>query len=293
MRRLGPILLILLCVAACPVEAGRLTLDRPGEREFIRDTAGLLSPGEARQLHQRCDTLLRDEGVPLFVVTVESMAAHGGADMTIESFARTLFDQWGDSHPINHGPDWTRGILLVVSMGDRSTRIELGRTWAGTKDTAARRIMDEHLLPAFRVGNYDAGIVAGVNALDKMARGEAVPVLPTPLDVYLLWSIFAGMVILTAVSLFRSGSSGWAWAFWGVILVSVGMVLFRLATDTEPYPHNAGRRDGSLLDPSAAHGHGGGSSISGMGSMGGGGFGGSIGGGGGSFGGGGGASGSW
>ena len=181
-------------------------------------------------------------------------------------------------------------VLLVVSIQDRAARIELGRTWAGSKDTAARRIMDEHLLPAFRAGEYDAGIVAGVSALDKMARGEAVPVLPTPLDIYLLWSIFAGLAVFTMVSLFRRGRSGWAWAFWGMLLGSIGTAMYRLATDTEPYDPEAERRRRMRKWPGPPHGSGG-QGFSGM--SGGGGFSGGGFSGGGSWGGGGGASGRW
>ncbi|MEO0514014.1 MAG: TPM domain-containing protein [Planctomycetota bacterium] len=294
MRRIGPIPLLLtalLLALVLPADAGRLTLDRPGDREFIRDTAGLLPPGLVRQLHQRCDTLLDDTNVPIFVVTVESMAAFGGADLTIESFARTLFDDWGDTHPLVHGQDWTNGILLVIAVQDRAARIELGRSWAGSKDTACRRIMDEHLLPAFRAGDYAAGISAGVRALDKMARGEAVPVLPTPLDAYLLWSLVAGLAVFTGVSLIRSGASGWAWVFWGLVLGTIGTTIYRFAMDAEPYDHDAEQRrlrsfdSTGLPDQTSAlnHGHLGGF------------IGGTRGGGrgGGSFGGGGGASGSW
>ncbi len=234
MRRLGPIprmllLFTLLLGVIFPVHAGRLTLDRPGDREFIRDTAGLLPPGLARQLHQRCDTLLNDTNVPVFVVTVESMAAFGGADLTIESFARTLFDDWGDTHPLEQRQNWTRGILLVVSIQDRAARIELGRAWAGSKDTACRRIMDEHLLPAFRAGDYAAGITAGITALDKMARGEAVPARPVSMNAYLLWAGFAGLSVFTAVSLFRRGRSGWAWVFWSALFVTLGALLYLLS----------------------------------------------------------------
>lgn len=232
MRRIGPILFVLLFLllgGTHAAQASRLTLERPGDREFIRDTAGLLPPGQTRQLHQRCDTLLKDTNVPIFVVTVESMAAFGGADMTIDSFARTLFDAWGDSHPLEQKQNWTNGILLVIAVQDRAARIELGRAWAGTKDAAARRIMDEHLMPAFRAGDFASGIGAGVSALDKMARGEAVPARPVSMNAYLIWAGFAALAVFTAVSFFRRGTSGWAWIFWAALFVTIGVMLYHLS----------------------------------------------------------------
>ncbi|MBB6431014.1 TPM domain-containing protein [Algisphaera agarilytica] len=271
MQRLVSILLLLFAVGAT---ASPLTIARPDDREFVRDTVGVLSPGEVRQLHQRCETLLNDTSVPMFVLTIDAMSNHGGKGMTIETFARTLFEEIGDAHPLNQDHDWRNGILLVIALDDRAARIELGRTWAGSKDTASRRIMDQHLLPAFRAGDYAAGIVAGVNALDKMARGEAVPARPVSRSTYIWWAGFAGLAIFTVVSLFRRGSSGWAWLFWGTVLVFIGFVLFRLRQ----------RPDGRWTASGWSSSDRGGWSSGG---------GGSFGGGGGSFGGGGGASGSW
>lgn len=263
--------LIALCVGtAVQAHAGSLTLDRPGDREFVRDNARLLSPGEAGQIRQRCDQLLTDTDVPVFVVTVESMADHGGGQMTIETFAQTLFDQWGDTHPLIHGQDWATGILLVVSVQDRQARIELGRSWAGSKDAVCRQIMDEHLLPAFRAGQYARGITAGVDALDAMARGKALPRRPVPATTYVAWGVFVALVVFTVVSLIRRGSGGWAWVFWAAVFVLIGALLHALVRN------NSG---GGIGNASSGGWSGGGGSYSG--------------GGGGGFSGGGGASGSW
>ncbi|MEM9417750.1 MAG: TPM domain-containing protein [Planctomycetota bacterium] len=266
-----PIIAALLLCLALPATAGRITVDRPGEREFIRDTVGVLSPGEVRQLHQRCDTLLNDTNAPMFVLTIDAMSNHGGSDMTIETFARTLFDEIGDTHPLNQGHDWSNGILLVVSLHDRAARIELGRTWAGSKDRASRHIMDQHLLPAFRAGDYAAGIVAGVNALDKMARDEAVPARPVARTTVSWWAVFAGLAIFTVVSLLRRGSSGWAWAFWGAVFVVLAAILLRMRKTSDgrwEFDETASSRSHSRR--SSVFSGGGGSSSSGSFSGGGG-----------------------
>lgn len=265
--------LSLLLVAALP--AFTLSLERPGDREFVRDDARLLSPAEVGQIRQRCDQLLTDRDVPVFVVTIESMADHGGEGLSIESFAQSLFDQWGDTHPLIHGQDWTTGILLVVAVRDRQARIELGRAWAGSKDAVCRQIMDEHLLPAFRAGEYARGITAGVAALDAMARGEALPRRSVPARVYIAWAVFAGLVVFTVVSLIRRGSSGWAWVFWGAVLVLVGGLLYALTRSSGSGGARSGDGSGGWSAGSAG--------FSGSGSTSGGG----------SFSGGGGASGSW
>jgi uncharacterized protein len=73
-----------------------------------------------------CDELLTDKATPIIVVTIESMANHGGADMRIETFATLLFNQWQIGHESIGEEYWNTGILLLVSKGDRKARIELG-----------------------------------------------------------------------------------------------------------------------------------------------------------------------
>ncbi len=93
-------------IAACAVwslagsaaAAERIQLDRPAEREFIRDLAGMLDASSKEHIRQVCDRLLTDKATPIIVITVESMAKHGGDDMPIETFAKLLFNQWGIGH---------------------------------------------------------------------------------------------------------------------------------------------------------------------------------------------------
>ena len=69
---------------------------------------------------------MTDKAIPIIIVTIESMAKHGGAGMRIETFATLLFNQWQIGHAKLGDQDWNTGILLLVSKGDRKARIELG-----------------------------------------------------------------------------------------------------------------------------------------------------------------------
>ena len=84
----------LLAAAALPVLAQPIDVERPGDREFVRDLAGMISPEDEQRVQQAADQLLTDKATPIIVVTIESMASHGGAGMRIETFAHLLFDQW-------------------------------------------------------------------------------------------------------------------------------------------------------------------------------------------------------
>ena len=148
---------------------GQIDLERPGDREFVLDTANMISDAEEQKIKQLANQLLTEKAAPIIVVTIESMAQHGGAGLRIETFARLLFDQWGIGPARLGGTQWNYGILLLVSQQDRKSRIELGAGWKHEKDAVAQKIMDEMIIPRFKSGDFSGGIVASVEGLDKMA----------------------------------------------------------------------------------------------------------------------------
>lgn len=188
---------------------------QPGPREFILDEAGLINEGDQEQLRAVCDKLLTEERVPIIIVTIKSLANYGARGLTIDAYARSLFDTWG----IGLG-EYNYGILLLISQEDRKARIEMGESWAHARDADAQRIMDGIIIPNFKAGNFSSGILEGVRALDNLARDLKVSV-PRP-----WWKtlVFFGLIALgigAGISLIRSGHKGWGWA----LLALIGGVL--------------------------------------------------------------------
>ena len=228
-------LCLLFLLTASPLQALEITLDRPGEREFVRDNANLLSPQDETEIRALCDKLLTDKATPIIVITINKMSDHGGQGLRIETFARLLFDQWQIGHAQRNGQIWNTGILVLVSQGDRKARIELGAGWKRDKDQLAQQIMDEQIIPRFKQQDFSGGIKAGVVALNAMARELQMPVsqkssVPAP-----RWAPYAavaliGLAIFTVVSLIRQGSGGWAWLFWGVLFSAIGYMLYQMMT---------------------------------------------------------------
>src|SRR5262245_51321477 len=176
-------LALLLTAGAMPLYAqrpGEITIERPGEHEFVKDLAHLLSDQDVKKIQEIAGKLLKEKATPIIVVTISSKENHNGADMSIEKFAGKLFDQWGIGHPTLGKEEWNTGILLLVSKYDRKARIELGAGWKRDSYAVTRQIMDEQIIPPFKRGDYAAGIIAGVEALDKMARGLELPKAPKP-----------------------------------------------------------------------------------------------------------------
>ncbi len=209
-----------------------IQLAPPGQREFILDRANLISDQDKATIRQLCDKLLTEKAAPIVVVTIHSMAEHGGDGMRIETFATLLFDQW-QIGPAKLGKQhWNRGILLLVAQEDRKARIELGEGWKRDKDALCQQIMEQQIIPRFKANDYNGGILAGVQSLELMARDLQIPSPPQP--PWMLPAVLAtvGLGVFTVVSLIRRGSSGWAWLFWGAVFAVIGAILYFLASNS-------------------------------------------------------------
>ena len=241
--RVLPVTLIAVA-AATPASAQIISLDPPGEGEFILDRAALITEEDKTAIRQLCDKLLTDRAIPIVVVTIPSMADYGGTNLRIETFATLLFNQWG----IGSGHrEWNTGILLLVSTGDRKVRIELGATWSRDHDQACQEIMDDQIISRFKRGRFSEGIRAGVVALDKMARGLPLPGKPiAPSQVLTIAGVIV-LAVFTVVSLFRSGTSGWGWLLWAAIFGILGTILFTMLTSRRgAYGYGGGFSGGSF-----------------------------------------------
>ncbi len=187
------------------------------EGEFIIDEAGLIQPADREQIKQISGALLREHSNPIIVVTIPSLGRYGAFD--VESYALAMFNAWGIGTRVQ-----SKGILLLVAVEDRKARIELGEGYAHAKDDVALEIMREVIVPSFKQGNYSAGILLGVQALDELARGRRVRTAPA----WQSW-LFVGLLVLgtgVAISLIASGKKGWGWGLLALIVaIVVGMLL--------------------------------------------------------------------
>lgn len=204
--------------AAAPASAARFP-EKPARDSFYSDEAGLLDAAGGKRVNEICWALWKEQKVPFYVVTLTSLADHDAAGQTIEGFAFDLFNAWGiGSQSRNYG------ILLLVSRDDRKARIELGSGWGRKNDYDAEQVMRDNIVPNFRRGDYSQGIVQGVEGMNALARGLELPKAKAPW--WALWVKlgFIALVAFIAYSLFKSGRTGWGWAF----LAGVGVLLFFL-----------------------------------------------------------------
>jgi len=193
--------------------------DQPARENFYSDEAGLLDEAGRKRVNEVCWALWKEHQIPLYVVTVTSLADHDAAGQTIEGFAYDLFNAWGiGSQRRNYG------ILFLVSRSDRKARIELGSGWGHKHNYQAGQVMEDVIIPYFRRDEYSQGITRGAEAMDALVRGLELPKAKAP-----WWAVWVqigllALVVGVAYSLFKSGRTGWGWAF----LAGVGILLFFL-----------------------------------------------------------------
>lgn len=172
----GRLFIWLVCLTLCSPASVRAQLPggsdlaRIGPREFVLDQARVLSQEQKQEIQSICSKLLDDRDIPIIVVTIRSMRDFPNRPQQIEGFARSVFNEWGIGFPTTEKNSWNRGMLILVSPGDRQARIELGADWAREQDAECARIMQEQMISYFRTGNFAGGILAGVRGLETLAR---------------------------------------------------------------------------------------------------------------------------
>jgi len=216
----------------------------PEDEHYILDRADLIGPDAADEIGEMQRRAAEKYETQIVVVTIHSTAGYGGAGVSIEEFARQWFDSWGIG--IRRGEKlYNRGILLLVSRGDRKARIELGAEWGHRWDAYCRRVMNDLIVPQFKEGDYQLGITRGVDALVSMAeRGpSADPPEPSVVDEIIRdaerWneklSMFSGPVqifmiilgvLLIVLSYFIGDEKSARWMFWG----GIGLIVVAVVT---------------------------------------------------------------
>jgi uncharacterized protein len=191
---------ILLWGLACLLLAAgvaRAALSFPPLTGRVVDGAHILSSTTQEQLTALLAQEEKQHGNQIVVATLPSLQG-----VTIEQYGYQLGRAWGIGQKGKNN-----GALLIVVPSTHKVRIEVGYGLEGDlTDAQSRVIIDEFMLPDFRRGDYDAGVLAGAQAIIKVfggvtlspgdenssdrdqREGGGVPWIP--IVIFLIWIVF-------------------------------------------------------------------------------------------------------
>ncbi len=156
--------LILLWFGASDRQAAAQTIDVMAPTgQWVTDQAGMLSSSERNALSRTLSDYADSTSTQIVVVILPDL---GGADAGM--YATELGQRWGVGQ---EGRD--NGAVVLVSRDDRQLFIATGFGLEGAiPDAVASRIIRNEITPAFRRGDYYAGLNQGVQAMMAAAAGE-------------------------------------------------------------------------------------------------------------------------
>jgi len=158
MKRLLWILLLLgllSSVAPC--------LEVPALTGRVNDYAHLLSSATVRQLDRQLEELERSDSTQVVVLTVPTLDGE-----TLEGYSIRVVEAWRIGQK---GMD--NGVIVLIAKQEHKVRIEVGRGLEGKlTDLLSGRIIHQEMVPRFRQGDFDGGVIAGVNAIAAIVKGE-------------------------------------------------------------------------------------------------------------------------
>lgn len=132
----------------------------------ITDLTGTLSASDKQQLEAASAAIEAEKGAQVAVLMLPSTQPE-----TIEQFGIRLAEAWKLGRK---GVD--DGVIIIVAKQDRATRIEVGYGLEGAiPDAIAKRIVSDVMTPRFQQGDFAGGLVAAMDALGRIIRGESLP----------------------------------------------------------------------------------------------------------------------
>lgn len=140
-----------------------LGLEVPELKARVNDYADILSPSTEQQLDAVLAELENTDSTQIAVLTIPSLE-----DEDIEMFSIRVAEKWkiGQKKTDN-------GAILLISKNDRALRIEVGYGLEGKlTDLISGRIIQYVIVPEFKRGDFDAGVISGVQAMIQTVRGE-------------------------------------------------------------------------------------------------------------------------
>ena len=130
----------------------------------VVDDAGVLDASTRGELTLMLAEHERTTGEQVVVVTIESLQGY-----SIEDYGYQLGRHWGIGQKGTN-----TGALLIVAPKEHKVRIEVGYGLEGElTDAISRTIIENYILPSFKRGDFNAGVLAGTTSMLRVLGGSS------------------------------------------------------------------------------------------------------------------------
>lgn len=161
MGRYRLLFLLLLALLGSSIQAVALELVPLTAR--VNDTAHMFSQATVAETEAVLAQFEASDSTQIAVLTIPSLEGE-----VLEEYSIRVVEAWqlGQKSLDN-------GVLLLITRDDRRLRIEVGYGLEGRlTDLTAGKIITQVIVPRFKQGDFDGGLMAGVEAIIQSVRGE-------------------------------------------------------------------------------------------------------------------------
>lgn len=135
-------------------------------RQHVSDPDRLLSAEVRDSINRMFTTLEQKTGIQAMVVMLPSIG-----DDDVFEFSQDLFRYWGIGDK-----EKNNGLLITYVADQRTIRFHTGYGLEGLlTDALSKRIQTTYMIPAFKQGNTDAGMLKGMRAVNKVLEDSMDP----------------------------------------------------------------------------------------------------------------------
>jgi uncharacterized protein len=160
------LLAVLMLFQITPAQAERLRWvpnPRTANATWVADPSRHLTPATIDSLNALISNLSRETGAEIAVVAIDSTSGFEPFDVAL-----ALHRMWAVGQ---RGRD--NGIVLLWVPTQRAVQVSVGYGLEGVlPDSRVGRVRDQVIFPAFKRGEFDAGMLAGVDAIATIVREE-------------------------------------------------------------------------------------------------------------------------
>ena len=136
----------------------------PAPPRYFNDYARQISSSVANQLNQQLEAYERQSSNQILVVIYPQM----DSDSSVQDYTYRIAESWkvGQAERNN-------GAVLFVFLDNRELFLQVAYGLEGVlPDALAKRIIDDEIVPRFRAGDFDGGMVAAVGSIIAATQGE-------------------------------------------------------------------------------------------------------------------------